>query len=149
MKIYVLLGLAILAVFMAGRYTAPDKIVTRTVTVEVEKQVENKNTSKKEHKTTTITKAKDGTKKIVISDDTETRDQSNITKFDDKNTSTLSEETRRTNAINISVLAGAQKGSLATHFYGVSVNKQLLGPIIVGVFGFTNISGGISFGVSL
>lgn len=56
---------------------------------------------------------------------------------------------KRANRMNVSVLAGIDFSSAVPKpTYGVSINKEFIGPITVGVFGLTNGTIGASIGVN-
>jgi hypothetical protein len=48
----------------------------------------------------------------------------------------------------VQVMAGVSKDNLVVPFYGASVSRKILGPFTLGVFGLTNMTGGVSLGVS-
>lgn len=149
------------ASFAAGRFATPAKVVIKTETVTVEKLVKDdksniKVKSDKHYKTVkTETTKPDGTK-VVTS--TTTIDDGTIkdTKVDDNtndtvNTDTKSEKTvvNNTGRVTISALAGISPFSLVpqTPFYGAQVQRNLLGPVVVGVFGLNTGQAGISLGL--
>lgn len=147
-----------------GRYTLPAKIVTKTETVTVEKEViknvetTSKDTNKDRELIVTETVKPDGTKiiekhyvnKDQIKEDTTKVGTTTDVKSSDTKTSIV--ETNAKNDWNISALATKShtdddmfKGSLS---YGVHVQRRILGPISIGAFGLTNRTAGISIGVS-
>lgn len=124
-----------IALFATGRYTAPVKVETKVVET---------NTAKDDHKVIVITKRPDGTKVTTITDDTKV-----VSTVQQSATVTSTPQTPRGSAspINISLLAGTK--DLTSLFYGISISKPLLGPFTIGVWGLSNLSGGVSLGVNL
>ncbi len=146
-KIKVIASLVCLIVsFAAGRYSvAPPTIKTSVSTTENEQSVEAKNT----HTKTTITETKkpDGTDvKVTVTDQVQNDD----TKIKEN----MMQDVQQTitppkkNTLNISILGSEDfsKG-LSAPTYGLSVTKEVLGPVTVG--GFALMSGvvGISIGL--
>jgi hypothetical protein len=125
--------------FCAGRYFAPIKI--HEVITEVEKKHEVTDTDK--HETIVEITQPDGSKKKTTEIITETKKNVNLTldKIDD-----ITKEYKR-NTTSISVLIGGQI-PLSPPIYGIQVQKQLLGPIIFGVWGMTDKTAGISVGLT-
>lgn len=152
------------AAFAAGRYTVPTKIVTKTETQIVEKEViknkevNSRDTNRNRELVTTEVIAPDGTitrTKHYINRD-EVREESTRTNTTTTNTST---ETRSSTVTttenanwNVSALATMShtkddvlSGSIS---YGVHVQRRVLGPFSVGAFGLTNQTYGLSLGGS-
>jgi hypothetical protein len=119
-----------------GYYLMPEKIKTEVRTVEVEKKVEVDM-----HKTTTITKKPDGTTQTVITDNTVARSSS-----ENKQTDQVIEQVVRKSILNVSGLIGT---SFPTPVYGLSINKNFIGPITVGLWGLSNKTLGFSLGLNL
>ncbi len=150
--------LALLAAFSIGRYSAPvsSKSETKTSDSTIVNNDKSKDTKEDEHKktrTVTVTKP-DGTKKSVttITDD-RSKDTSSTDKSKSSNTKTsdvTKEETKESSKLHISALAGSQISfsTLPKPDYGAMVSKDVLGPLNVGVFGFTNGFCGLSVGLS-
>ena len=130
--------LALLATFIFGHYTAPTKIVTNTVTVQVEHKQEDAKT-----KTIIVEVQKpDGTKTTTTETNVDDRTNTNIT---DKDTTT--NNIVKQPSTNISALAGLDtKG--ANIVYGVSVNRNLVGPFTAGAWILTSRVIGVSIGVN-
>lgn len=133
----IIASLALLTVFAIGRFSSPTKIKTEIKTVEVEKIV-----TVVEHKTITIREKPDGTKETVIVSDTNTDSKSNS-----KGTDTTKEVTGSKDKLTISGLIGMNYTAIGAPIYGLSVSKNLLGPIRVGLFGMTDKVAGISLGL--
>lgn len=146
--------IALAASFLAGKYTTPAKVVTEIKTVEVEKKVEQKDVEKEKHKKTVIVKNKDGSSTTTITDDSASTDRSKTTDDVAKRTDEKKEVTRDGALTSISILAGLQvpfdpSTTLSQIKYGIHVHKEILGPITVGAFGFTDRTFGLSMGLNL
>jgi len=137
-----IVGVALLAAFAAGRYTVPEKVKIVTQTVEVEKKQENSDL--KEHTKTTIVKKPDGSSVTTI--ETVADDKTNETDSSTIDTQTSKEITRESQ-VTISALAGVNISSPAM-VYGASVTKPILGPITIGLWGLSNATIGVSVGLS-
>jgi hypothetical protein len=140
-------GLAIamlLGAFVAGRYSATQKPEVKTVSSvqDVTKEASNKDT----HSVTTtkVIQQPDGAKET---DTTTTVDTvaHNTDVITDTSKVTTDVIPPKTNTVNVSALAAIDNW---TPYYGVSVSKQVLGPITVGGFGLTNGTLGISIGIN-
>lgn len=140
-----------------GRYFTPPKVVEKEKIVYkdriIEREVKVKSTSKKNDKVftkNTVTKP-DGTKYVEV----KITDKSKI-KSDFKRTGTRqenisldkTEESKQTNYL-ISLGAKFNLGEFGLPIYGVNLNKRILGPIYLGVFGFTDKTIGVSLGLGL
>lgn len=133
-SIILLMGIAI------GRFLSPDKVKTETRVVEVEKIVE-----KVVRQTVTILEKPDGTKETVIVTDSNTSSKTN-----EQSTNAIKEVTGSKDRINVSVLAGSSFPlNLSSPIYGLSANKNILGPISAGVWGLSNKTFGVSLGLNL
>lgn len=130
---------ALLVAFSFGRYSAPTVPDVKTdIKTNTDKQT---NTETK--KTTTITEDPKGNKVTTINEDTTTQTK--------KNTDTQLDQTvtaPKKSIINISALAGLDTGRGFIPTYGISANKELIGPITVGAFGLTNGTIGLSIGLN-
>jgi hypothetical protein len=140
-----------------GKYASPEKVVTKTETITVEKEVikykESGSENTKVDKVTVIVEdiSKDGT----IHRETVQVDKTQIDKFISKELdkkketdTTVVTETEKTNQAlwHISALASVKQGEIPS--YGALVEKRVLGPISVGAFGLTNKTAGITIGYS-
>ena len=146
-KYYISGLLILLATFAAGRLTAPEKIKTetKTVTVEVEKKVQDTN-QKKNTKTTEIVN-KDGSKVITTTTtvDTDTKVKTNIdqtTKSD-----TIKSEQKSSSSLIIEGLVSTNINNSTGLTYGAGVSNNLIGPVRIGGFGFTDGKVGVSLGI--
>jgi len=142
-----------LVIFAVGRYTVPTKVIEKTHNDQ--ETTKNKNTNVKEKKdrkkTTVITKKPNGEVVTIITDETtQDKDSSTKTNSDTKKESDTFKEIVKASPLNISALMGANLSSKEfQQIYGLSVNKQLIGPITVGIFGFNNGTLGVSVGINL
>lgn len=144
------------ASFAFGRYLAPTKIKIEEHTVTVDKSKDSKSvdTDINKHKETVVKEIvrPDGTKETTttVTEDTvasrDSKEKSSSDKSTDKTTS--KEITRSTGRLNISALASVDTTQPSTPTYGVAVTRDVIGPISIGVFGFTNKTFGASLGLS-
>lgn len=134
-KLLSIIGVLLLA-FALGRYSAPKSVVTDT-----KKNTEIKRNTNK-HSTTTTVKTPDGGVKIIkvvdSTSDTETK----------KESSSSSSTTYNRKVLNVSLLAGNDSLDLSNIKYGISVTKEIIGPITAGVYGLNNGTLGVSIGVN-
>jgi hypothetical protein len=126
--IVILVALALM--FALGRYSVPDNQVTTTD----DKTAQN-------HTITTIITLKKANGETST---TETIDSKTKTKEEDR----IVQMEAAKSKINVSALASVNvtKGDM-TPLYGISVSKEILGPVRVGVFGLTNGIVGVSVGL--
>jgi 23S rRNA pseudoU1915 N3-methylase RlmH len=126
----------IVIAFYCGKYSAPERIKTEIKVVEVEKEVK-----KSEHKTIKIKQNNDGSKETIIISDTNTEEKSKEKTTEEK------KEIIRNAKTNISLLVGGAYPISGPH-YGLSVQRQLIGPITLGAWGTTNNNFGLSIGLN-
>jgi hypothetical protein len=126
----------IVIAFYCGKYSAPERIKTEIKVVEVEKEVK-----KSEHKTIKIKQNKDGSKETIIISDTNTEEKSKEKTTEEKKEIIINAKT------NISLLVGGAYPISGPH-YGLSVQRQLIGPITLGAWGTTNNNFGLSIGLN-
>lgn len=144
-KTKVILSVVVVTVaFAFGRYTAPSDTVKTKETQQTDTNTQTDTTTKK---TTTIEEDPSGKKKTTIEEDTTT-----TTKKEKNKTTNIEQSVTPSNKdiLNVSALVATDGFSLSniTPVYGVSVTKNLLGPITVGAFGLTNKTIGVSIGVN-
>lgn len=132
-----LLGLGI------GRYSnrqAPN------VTTNIDKtKVTDVKTDINTHKVTTVTETPKGDKVTTITEDTKAetkRDTTSDTKV------AQSVVAPKSSIINISGLVALDTSRGFVPVYGISANKELIGPVTVGAFGLTNGVIGLSIGIN-
>lgn len=126
---------ALLASFAIGRRSVSQPDITKTVTTQEDKH-------KDLHETVVIVKAPDGTVTTTKTLDTVT-DTKKSSEVD------LKQVAAKTSKINISALVGTDlTKSGITPIYGVSANKEFIGPITIGVFGLTSGTVGITIGLN-
>lgn len=128
------------AAFAIGRYTVPKSITTDTHTNIVEKI----DTNVKKDETITSTKKPDGTVTTVtvIHSDISSKTKESIK--EDTHTKIVA----NTGSLNIEALASLDITNPTHLVYGAHVSNSLIGPIRVGVFGFTDGKVGLSLGLS-
>jgi len=133
----------VVTAFAAGRYSAPkipDSHIVTTTVVDDKKEVKQD-----DHKKTVIVKTPDGTTTTTITD------EDVVTTQDVKDTDQHVDATitaPKTSKLNVSALVGTPftGPNPFQPVYGVSVTKEVLGPISVGVWALTNSTVGVSLG---
>lgn len=142
-KNYILLILAlVVGAYAFGRYSAPVKIETHTITVE--KEIKVKDTETQDHSKTTIVIKKDGTKIITKQNDIDTKVKS-TDNIDIKQDSTKI-ITNKHPILTIQAMMGYDFNS-ADRVYGASASKNFIGPLRFGVFMLSNKTVGITMGI--
>lgn len=138
-KTLALIALLISLVFFSlGRYT-----VSQTSTTTDKKVDSTDQTDTHQRETITEKKSPDGTDTIVTTIDT-VKNETDTTKSDTLTKSIVAKASK----LNISALAATNIHSpFGPPAYGLSVSKELLGPITVGAFGLTSGTIGISIGL--
>lgn len=141
--------LIVVAAFLAGRYSLPEKVViqTKIVTQEVEKQdtaIDQDRVSDVVH----ILKP-DGTKiteiHVEAKKDIEQKKDISIAQTVDQ---TKTVEYRR--GVYVQAMVGLPLSSISSGaVFGVSASKQVWGPIVLGAWGFTDLRVGLSGGLEL
>lgn len=132
----VLSVVALLVSFQAGRYYASQSSETTNID-------DKKNTNKHTQTVTTIVKSPSGAVRTTIK-----RDMVVVAEEVKKENSVKIEKTT-SNTVNFSVLAGFDGAHFkSVPIYGVSISKEVLGPITVGAWGLTNGTLGLSAGVN-
>lgn len=127
---YLLIALAIVVAFCAGRYT--------TQKPEIKTEVkESKNVKKDTRTITTRTKLPDGTVTTVTKRDTTSQTES---------VKESKSETKSSAKTTVTGLFGYDFKN-KTEVYGGSVSRQFLGPLSLGAFGLTNGIAGLSIGL--
>lgn len=135
-KKYILFAIIIVISYATGRYMAPQKIKTEIHTVEVEKEV-----TKVEHKIVKIKENKDGSKETIIVTDSSSNQRSK------EKDSFASKEVTVRDTLNISVLGGISF-PLSQPVIGISAQKNLIGPVTMGLWGLSNGTVGASLGLN-
>lgn len=157
-KTKVIIATASLATaFAVGRYTVPTKIVTETKVVEVEKKVEVVKETKdkdKRKKTKKVIKIAPNGEKIITEvtvEDTKTTKSKDSSVTDEKSKASDSKTTQEksNSPTTISILAGKKiTDGLDPILFGAHVSKPVLGPVSIGVWGLSNMTFGLSVGLS-
>jgi len=152
----VLTIVALATSFAFGRYFAPTKIKIQEKIVEVDTKSSDKTTeaTRDKRKETVVKEVvkPDGTRETetrTIEETTAskgTKEKTSETKTTESEKST--EITRSTGRLNISALASVDTSKPTQVNYGLSVTRDVIGPISIGVFGFTNKTYGASLGLS-
>jgi hypothetical protein len=148
--LFVCLGL--LLAFAAGRWTGPEKIKTVVQTVTVEKKTDDQTKKEQDHKkyTTVEVVSPDGTKTrtTTITDDRGITSTDKSTDNTDITQTKSKEVDKSSSKLTMQFLAGMAITAPGVPIYGLSVSRNILGPVVVGVFGLTNKTGGFSIGLS-
>lgn len=152
-KIKLIIGFTSLIVaFASGRYLSPTKVVTEIKTVEVEKKETDTQSNQNKHKETDTREIThpDGTKETdtkTVEDDT---DKTNTTEKDkvSQNTDSTKEVTRSGSRTTLSALGGIKLPGSPEVVYGGMIQKDVLGPVGIGVWGLNNGTVGASVGLS-
>lgn len=135
-NVQVIGGVIIIVIaFCAGRFFAPEKIKVEVKTVEVEKVV-----TKVQHKKVVIRQNKDGSKETVIITDTKSDEKSK------GKSQTDTKEIVNGKKLNVSALVGTTFP--LNPVFGVSANKEILGPVTAGAWGLSNGTFGLSLGLN-
>ena len=147
LKVKVIIGvIAVVTAYAFGRWSAPEKIVEVTKTVEVERkdstvQKESDRNRRKETTKTEVTRP-DGTvektENTVETTDTHSETDKRNTTDTTKNTETLKEVTVGSAKVTIGALGAARFSGSSPVTYGLFVSRPILGPITVGVFGLAD-----------
>jgi len=142
---YTVGGILILLAFTAGRYSMQQTKVEITKTQQTQKNIDQDKKTNTETIVTTI-KTPDGTIKTIK--DTKTiADIITDTKIDTTASLTQVVTPPKINTLNISALiANDFSRGILVPTYGISITKQILGPVTVGGFGLTNGVIGVSIG---
>jgi len=139
-KGFLVVGVIIGCAYLLGRHHAPDRVVTEVKTVYVDRIVESEQENKTETVTEKIKELPSGEKLTVRKIKTQSQKESK------KDTS--SKITQELNKIEVSqdytslkVLVDIDRN------FGLSVSRKVLGPLEIGLFGFTDGRIGASVGI--
>lgn len=148
----ILVIVIVISAYTFGRWSAPEKVRTETKIVEVEKKTDNKKTDVNDHKKVTIVEvdSPDGTKKktTTITDDRNSQIDDTSTDDISKTADETKEITKSSSKLTISMLASTNLSAPAVPIYGLMIQKELVGPITVGIFGLQDKSAGMSIGLT-
>jgi len=145
---YIIVGVAMVTSFAVGRYSGQKaEIKSESVTTKNVEEKQDKDTHTE--KVITTVKTPDGTVKTV-----EKIDEVADVKIDTNSIQVTQQKKDvippKVNTLNISALIGNDfsKGLGIYPVYGVSVTKQILGPVTIGAYGITNGTIGLSIGLN-
>lgn len=132
-KTYIVVVLVLLGVgYALGKYTTPERVVTQTIT---------KIVTVTQHDTQTVIVEKpDGTKTTIIID--KSKDTTKQQQTDTKTVENIKPQW------HVSAQLVPQQGLLGP-VYGLQIERRIIGPVHVGVFGNTDKEFGLSVGVDL
>jgi hypothetical protein len=138
----ILIGILLLLVaFAIGRYTTQATVITKTVT----KTDETQHLNEHQHETIVEKKSPDGTDTVVTTIDSAQSDTVQTDTITQSQTKTVTGSSK----INLSALATTNIHSpFGAPAYGLSVSKEVAGPITAGLFGLSNGTVGISIGIN-
>jgi hypothetical protein len=129
--------------FASGRYSVQSPTVKLKESLVAVTQT---NTEKTDHKKVVIDKKPDGEVTTTITDDTAT-DTQKTSDVTTKVSETITPS--KVGTLNISALGALDFSSrLPVPTYGLSITKEVLGPVTVGAFGLMNGVAGVSVGIS-
>ncbi len=145
--------------FAFGRFMAPTRVETTkentSVTAETTKTDTRTDTDRDRHREVTTTERvkPDGSRETITKtvEDTSTKRTTDTDRTDTGTTSTTSRETkvveRSSGQVAVSFLAGFKFSDPGPR-YGLHVQRNILGPITAGAFGFASGEAGVSVGLS-
>lgn len=135
MRLYVLLGLLLVVIgYSLGRYTTPEKVVTKTV-------IDTKTVTVVQHDIQTVEVDKpDGTKTITVVDKSVDTTKQQI----DESQIKVVENSKPQWKVSAQL---APKAVAYEYFYGAQVERRVLGPVFVGAFGNIDHTLGVSLGL--
>lgn len=131
--------IVIIVAFALGRLSAPDVSTTSSQTTNTEKHQD-----KDVHEVVEETHLPDGTVKVKKTIDSSTK--TDVEKSSTKQTEKIVAPTG--SKVNVSGIIANDGFRSLTPIYGVSVSKEIIGPITAGVFGLTNGIIGASVGIN-
>lgn len=137
--VYGLIGAFVLG-FAGGEYFSSPKTTTLEKTTQTDTQTKQNEVT---HKKTTTVQEGNKTTTTTIEDT-----QINTKSATDTDTKVYKTVILVKKTVNVSALVGYSLSTFPVPIYGISVSKELLGPVTVGVFGLTNGIVGISLGIN-
>jgi hypothetical protein len=148
-RVLIFIAALILSAFLAGRFSAPEKIKIQKETVTVASEVRDEEKSGEKVEVTTQITRPDGTK--ISRTRLETKHDSKIeTSKETLNETKEKKEITNRQGVVVSALIGLPLTDLSKGpVYGASFSKQFIGPIHLGAFMFTDMRVGISLGLEL
>lgn len=134
-RLYILLGLLLIVIgYSLGRYTTPEKVVTKTV-------IDTKTVTVVQHDIQTVEVDKpDGTKTITVVDKSVDTTKQQIGESQTK----VVENSKPQWKVSAQL---APKAVVYEYFYGAQIERRILGPVFVGAFGNIDHTLGVSLGL--
>ena len=133
---------SLLVAFAAGRYSAHAPAVKTTSVAVVDTAID---TTRETHKKTVITKSPNGIETTTITENTDVLSE----KRQDETLKTSTTVTpARVGTLNLSALAGVRTTDRFLPVYGLSVSKEIIGPVTAGLWGLTSGTVGVSVGIN-
>jgi hypothetical protein len=153
-KVIISIVVVVVTSFSVGRYTVSETVRTETKIVEVEKKEKKvdtdvKKNTKKTTKKVIVVKPDGSSETTIVTDENTTTDKDQkVDETSQKNTDTdkSKEVVKGDSKLTISALGGIDL-STKKPVYGASIQKDVLGPINVGLFGLSNGTCGASIGI--
>ena len=149
MNQYLIIIGAIVGAFLAGRYSAPDKIKIETVTVTKEVQVKDESQRVNQIERVIETTYPDG--RAVK--ETRIKTRAAMRRSESKAVEIATKENREIEnrrGVVVSALMGLPFSSLSDGpVYGAAFQKKFIGPISIGAWMLTNLTFGLSVGLEL
>jgi hypothetical protein len=138
-----LIALALLSLsFAAGRYSVNETTEHTAIKIDESRST---NTDKDIKRVEVIVKEPNGRETRTITEE----DKSKVSERVDSSTNIETViETGKRSTINVSALVGMNWENRHPAIYGISVNKEILGPITIGAWGLNNGTVGLSIGVN-
>lgn len=143
MKNYIIIAILMLSAFAVGRYITPKNTTDTTHAIETIKEQEDIHKNQDITKTETVTP--DGKKVIVTRIQTIT---DTITKIKEVEKKDESKSTKQIgNILIVDLLSSLDTTKPFSLVYGAAVSNNLIGPVRIGAFGFTDGRVGVSLGL--
>lgn len=139
--------IVVLTSFAFGRYSTP--VIVKTERVEVEKKTETSTDDLNRHKETTTKEVvkPDGSKETTTTTTEDTSRRKDKKDTEDTQKSDKTETVKSKDVVTLSALAMVSVTNPTGIDYGLHVSKPMIGPIVVGIFGFTDGRVGVSLGL--
>lgn len=150
-KTKIIIALVLLAgAYATGRYMSPEKIkVEKEVVTQVVEKIKTKTVSDLE-KTITETINVDGSRSIITVLRRKTSKENEKDTESKTEVKEITDIQNRTNSVTINALGGLNVlDPKAGLIVGGQISKPLLGPVVLGIWGMSNKTAGVSLGLQL
>lgn len=132
----------VIAAFACGRYSVPKQPKVEQRVIQLTDETEHVN--KDVHSVKVVKRATDGSTTVTVT--TDVVDHDTVTRDQQLNAQTIVTPPK-TSKLNVSALVSTDFTRGLAPAYGVSVSKEVLGPVTIGAFGFTSGVFGLSIGL--